>query len=270
MIYKKFIPHKSLKPFIECYYIWESSTLGSSLIVESPPSSFCSMVFNYGDDYTIFNDKYDGIRPNKCFFSGQAIKSYQLALKGTIGMLGIVFRPAGLSALFKVPMFEFVGEREDLAALFGNHTSLLLEQIYEAKTPAAKVGIIERELLQKLSNKKINTSAMDFAANCIVNTNGNVKIDTLLTQVFMSRRQFERRFLKRVGLSPKYYARVRRISNLCRQAVHQQPTKWSDLIYGSGYFDQAHFIRDFKEFMGVCPTKYYKQHAELGKFLNEN
>lgn len=102
MRYTKFHPIAQLQPFVHCYYVWESTNnLSIPLTVESPPSGFVSIVLNYGDSYSVSTDSKKDIPTSKCFFAGQSIKRYQLHLLGKIGMIGIVFQPAGLSALYK-------------------------------------------------------------------------------------------------------------------------------------------------------------------------
>ncbi len=101
MFYRKYIPCAALQPFVECYFVWDSEgVLESCITIESPPSGFCSIVFNYGDPYYLHNKKYKKLKVPLCFISGQSIYSYQLLLHGTVGMAGIVFKPAALATLF--------------------------------------------------------------------------------------------------------------------------------------------------------------------------
>jgi hypothetical protein len=98
MIYQKFSPGEMLYPFVECYFIWQSPDEPvHNLIVESPPNGFCSIVFNWGDDYFLQNKKYEKLAVPKQFLAGQSIYSYKLFLNGNISLAGIVFKPAAFA-----------------------------------------------------------------------------------------------------------------------------------------------------------------------------
>lgn len=155
MLYRKIAPSLLLQPFVECFYIWECpKACKQALSVESPPSGFASMVFNYGDAYQVHNTKYQGIVVPQAFITGQSTRSYHLHLQGKIGMVGIVFKPAGISSLFKLPMYEFVDERTDLLDVLGNPVTYLSEQIQEASTNAERIHLLEKFLLSRLSRQK--------------------------------------------------------------------------------------------------------------------
>ena len=108
MLYQKYQPAPHLRSFVECYYVWENAALLTQPItVESPPNGYGSLVFNYGDPYRLQTQKNGTKVVPASFLSGQSTRSYQLQLQGQIGMIGAVFRPAGLNSLFGLPMYEF-------------------------------------------------------------------------------------------------------------------------------------------------------------------
>lgn len=270
VLYQKFQPAPHLRPFVECYFVWESAALpAGGISVESPPTGFASMVFNYGEGYRVSTERHRNLDVPTAFLSGQATRSYQLDLSGRIGMAGIVFRPAGLSSLFGLPMYEFADERTALADVLGAETNALAERIAQAFTPEARVAELERFLNARFLKTSPVPDRTDYAANVIVDRFGIVSVGELLDDVCLSRRQFERQFLHRVGVSPKYYARIRRVGYVCAQLAAQrwQVTDWHDLLFRAGYYDQSHFIKDFTEFTGKSPSLYVKGNAELGNFL---
>ncbi len=119
MIYQKFRPCKLLQPFVECYFIWESfDEVVNDLMVESPPTGFCSIVFNCGDPYFLQNKKYERLTVPKQFIAGQSIYSYNLFLSGRISIAGIVFKPTALSSIFNFPTYEYTEERIALNTVF--------------------------------------------------------------------------------------------------------------------------------------------------------
>ncbi|GAB3510841.1 hypothetical protein GCM10027341_49730 [Spirosoma knui] len=266
MFYRKFAPASHLSPFVECYFVWrKQDQLTRPMQIESPPTGFASMVFNYGDTYRVRNVKHDSLLAPPVFLTGQATQNYTLELSGSINMVGIVFKPAGISSLFGLPMYEFTDERTNLIDVLGRPVQSLYEQLADIFDPAECVQLLNQFLSRQLLRKGEMFDRTDYAANLIVEQKGIVPISALMEDMYVCRRQF----LQKVGVSPKYYARIRRISYLCAKLAGQrwQVADWHDIIYHCGYYDQSHFIREFTQFMGKKPTAYVKDNVELLNYL---
>ena len=267
MIYQKFAPPPHLKHYVECFYVWECS-FSQPQLVESPPNAFTSMVFNYGKPYSVHNKKYESISVPQFFLTGQATTSYQLLLNETIGMVGIVFRPAAMHTLFNLPLAELSDERLNLADILrGREIRDLEAKIMDAQSTSERIGLLSHFLSIQLMKNESRFDAVDFTANQIVDAKGIINVSDMMTNLFMCRRQFERRFFQKVGLSPKLYARTRRMGYLCSLMAGKRQVNWQHMLYDCGYYDQAHFIKDFTTFLGRTPTDYLKNNVELSHFL---
>lgn len=271
MNYEKYQPCDKLKHFVECYFTWYSVTgPAKGLVIESPPNGFCSMIFNFGDPYLVQSKNNLQVPVSKQFISGQNIYSYKLIFEGNIGIIGIVFKPAALNTIFGLPMFEYVERRVDLYEIFHNETiNRIIGQLQMEPDKKEKVRLLESFLLHQYQLNEPDPDFIDQAANFIVEHNGLLQVNDLLKDSFMSRRTFERRFFQKVGLSPKYYARIRRISYLCNLIAGKKKVDWAKLFYECEYYDQAHFIKDFEEFTGRSPSEYLKENTELANFLEK-
>ncbi len=267
MIYRKFQPSALLLPFVECYYLWHSSGEPvSSLVVESPPTGFCSIVFNFGDPYYLQNKKYDRLAVPAQFIAGQAIYSYKLFLNGIIDIAGIVFKPTGLASLFDLPTFEYTEERIALASVFKKSSvDELVDKIRNSADENEKIKLLEGFLLEQFHDKKPEADVIDTAANLIVEKNGMVDVSRIMKDVYMSRRNFERRFFKKVGLSPKYYARLRRMSYVMNLIAGKKKADWAALFTECEFYDQSHFIKEVKKLSGVSPKELKRN--QNGRFI---
>jgi AraC-like DNA-binding protein len=271
MLYQKFKPQEILSPFIECYFIWESNgTLENELIIESPPNGFCSIVINYGSPYSLHSKKYHKLAVPQQFVSGQSIYSYKLFLQGTIGIAGIVFKPAALASFWGLDGFEFTEERIDLFTVLKQlYVKTYVEKIRNSAKSLDKVKLMEEFMMQHYTVFKPKTDNIDLASNKIVEKNGMLHVYDLLKDSCMSRRSFERKFFQKVGLSPKYYARIRRIGYVCNLIAGKKKVNWQEIFYEADFFDQAHFIKDFEEFTGRSPQQYLKENTELANFVEK-
>ena len=270
MRYKKFFPCSILSPFVECYFIWDSEgSLETTMVIESPPNGFCSIVFNYADPYYLQNKKYERLAVPMQFISGQSIYSYKLFLEGEIGVAGIVFKPAALATIFHLPIYEYTEERIDLYKVFKKSIVDKYANEIKISSEEQKVHLLEEFLMQQYRIQKPEPDYIDQAANFIVEHNGLLQVSDLLKDSCMSRRSFERKFFQKVGLSPKYYARVRRIGYLLSFVAGKRTADWPKIFSECEFYDQAHFIKDFKEFTGRSPQQYLKENTELANYVEK-
>jgi len=270
MRYKKFFPCSILSPFVECYFIWDSEgSVETTMVIESPPNGFCSIVFNYADPYYLQNKKYERLAVPMQFISGQSIYSYKLFLEGEIGVAGIVFKPAALATIFHLPIYEYTEERIDLYKVFKKSIVDKYANEIKISSEEQKVHLLEEFLMQQYRIQKPEPDYIDQAANFIVEHNGLLQVSDLLKDSCMSRRSFERKFFQKVGLSPKYYARVRRIGYLLSFVAGKRTADWPKIFSECEFYDQAHFIKDFKEFTGRSPQQYLKQNTELANYVEK-
>ena len=271
MQYLKFHPCKQLEPFVECYYVWQSGNEPvKDLVVESPPNGFCGIVFNSGDSYFLQNKKYERLPVPKQFVAGLSIYSYKLFLHGYISIAGIVFRPAALATLFNLPVYEYTEERIDLKKVF---MPFLVEkyaaEIEQSTEPIQKAKLLEDFVLKFYETNKPEPDYIDEAANKIVDSMGMLNVNELMENVYMSRRNFERRFFKKVGLSPKYYARIRRIGYSLSMIIGKKKVDWAAVFSECEFYDKSHFIKDFVEFTGRTPQQYLEENQELANLVEK-
>jgi AraC-like DNA-binding protein len=143
------------------------------------------------------------------------------------------------------------------------------EQILEATDNDAAKIIVENFLLGKCSKLK-TLLPFDFAMRALVGDGGNTSIEKIASLACLSLRQFERKCSERIGMSPKSFARIIRFSKAYRLREAKPHLIWTAVAYEAGYFDQMHFIRDFKEFAGGTPSSIEKMLAETPLRMQAN
>jgi Adenosine deaminase len=168
-------------------------------------------------------------------------------------LLLVVFHDGGAAPFFSVPMHELSGMSVSLDDLVPHH--YIEEQLSEAASHAQRIAIVERFLMKQLKMES-NDALVQDAIQQIYASNGTIRIKGLLTSLPVSRDPFEKRFRRITGTSPKHFAAIVRL----RRVVEQySPTKsLTDMAYTAGYFDQSHFIKDFRRFTGQTPHEFFK------------
>lgn len=269
MHYQKYIPAPELQPFIECFYIWKGETK-EQFEVQSPPSGYAAMVFNFADPYYAFQSGSDLHLVPKAFVSGQFTSNYHLVMEGKIGVTGIVFKPSALYNFFKFRMSQLVNTRMPLEFLLGTEATELLDIIIAAAEDKDKILILENLLKSRLIQAKNNLSIIDDAVDYIDACKGSVSIEAVAAHLRISRRYLEKKFLEKVGTSPKLYTRLKRFSVLSNKVAHLKDPDWQDIVLESGLHDQSHLAKEYNEFNKMNPTEYYYQHQELIRFVKDS
>lgn len=254
-----------LKDLVECYFIWDSE--GENFcgrVFDSPPSGYTSIVFNYQDSYTLTNRKHQALILPTAFMAGQSIYRYALTMGGNIGMTGAVFKPAGLHTLFGVDTGSLIEERKPLEEILDPLVvGKVRESVSEAKDDAGKIKAFESFLLQEFEVRKPAVDQIDDFAAKIASEHGMVSLSRLASEIPFSFRTLERRFKTKVGLSPKQYLRICRISHVCNLIAGRRKVNWTEVIGDTAFYDQAHFIREFEHFIGQPPSQYLSANREL-------
>lgn len=256
---------------MECFYAGEITSVNSgSLLLESPPNGFTSIVFNCGHPYEVAVGTQNYSSTHRSFITGQASRNYFFRIRRPIGQVGIVFHPTAIAGLFGLPMYEFTDERHELTAVLGSEISTLQQKIEDSAGTSQRISHLVQFLNTRLLRRDCRQDRTDYAARLIVERKGVIHMNTLMDNLCISKRQFERQFLSKAGVSPKHYARIRRIGYLRSLMASRkwEIRDWADLICQMGYYDQSHFIQDFCAFTGKSPSQYLKNNKELARFLS--
>jgi len=266
MQYQKFSPKTELLPFVECYFIWEGDA-GTGLKVQSPPSGFCSMVFNYGDPYIASQNNEPPMEVPKAFLSGQFTANYTLELNGDIRVAGIVLKPCTVHNIFNSRMSELVNSRAPLSFFPGLPVEILWTAVRNESSDEGRVNILEELMMSYLPVAKSNISIIDEAVEYIDMCKGCVSVVAVAERLNISRRYLEKKFLEKVGVSPKFYARLKRFGSLSNTIAHQEKIDWQQIVLEYDFHDQSHLVKEFMEFNQMNPSQYHLLHREMTRFV---
>ena len=266
MRYQKFPPKSELLPFVECYFIWEGDA-PNGLKVQSPPSGFCSMVFNYGDPFFASQNNATPLEVPKAFLSGQFTANYSLELKGTIGVAGIVLKPCTVHNIFGSRMSELVNSRINLSFFPGLPVDILWTAVKNESADDGKIRILEQLMSSYVPIAKSNISIIDEAVEYIDSCHGCISVEAVARHLDISRRYLEKKFLEKVGVSPKFYARIKRFAALSNKIAHQESIDWQQIVLEYDFHDQSHLVKEFMEFNQMNPSQYHSLHQELSRFV---
>lgn len=230
-------------------------------------SEFCYGLQPWGP-LLYFNAKKKGERIPDNFLSGLSTGNYTLLLPGQISMAGVIFKGTAFMDLFSLPnTSEYQDDRIDLGDIIGPTAKQIGEQLALSKSELEKVSVLENFFLSQLRYLSAKVNPADMATDIILKTRGLLRMDHLAGSVYLSPRQLRRRFKDRMGINPKYFARIKRF-NYLNYSLTYRPELLPDLFAATGsFYDQSHFIRDFKEFFNATPNAQIKMNHKLAQIL---
>jgi AraC-like DNA-binding protein len=261
--YKIYSPCSVLKPFVGCYWIskQKNKTSKPELMI---PDGYIDLIFSYGESYSRaeFSNGLDWQKIDSSHIVGGRHKSVLINNNANLDLVGVKLTHYGLWCLTQQPSAEFLGRiipLDLLAPFFAE----LEQQVYDAADDNEKICVLEKYLSRKLLPFADENAEIQFASQMILNSNGDFKIEELCRAANLSYKNLERSFDKFIGMSPKSFARIIRFKKTL-QFFKANYAADRHLYLDFGYYDQNHFIKDFKQFMGGTPSAYYKGrfHAE--------
>jgi AraC-like DNA-binding protein len=261
MQYSTFVPDPQLQPVVECYWIVEGLETVSQKII---PDGCSELIFHFGDRYKV---KMEGMQETLQSFSiaaGQLDRPIYLTPAGKSGVIGVKFKPLGMWRLLGCDMNLLTNQTPALSDVLDKAPEEILDRIRCSGNNHERIRIVEAFLLRLLKN--LNTSAIDPVIKEIHDSKGQVSIRDLSGKFKLSGRKIERLFLQQVGIPAKRYSRLMRFACVYKLVQQPQLTK-AEATYLSGYFDQAHFNREFREFTGENPESYFSQHHAFSNFF---
>ncbi|HLK96363.1 MAG TPA: helix-turn-helix transcriptional regulator, partial [Hymenobacter sp.] len=250
-----FAPHPALLEYVDSVFVLALDfTAGSiSPIYRFVPTHNRFLCFYLGDLVKVKKEVGDFTPRSRAIIIGPQLIPVTLDLGRNHQAIVVNLKPAGMYRLLGIPMTELLDQDYDARLVMGREIDELLDRLQEARTHPERNHLIQRYLLGKLPQLK-PALPFDRALLQQVLASGNLPIERVAAQACLSVRQLERQAHERLGLPPKLYSRMIRFSHAYKYKESAPHTSWTEIAHRCGYFDQMHFIRDFKFFAGSTPS----------------
>ena len=247
-----FIPSDILKPFVKSIVTTLNAGAGTYTIL---PGTSIVMGFQFSGKLAL-RESEKTIALKAAGVTG-LIDTYRVFSNApNTGSVLVMFSETGAAAFFGQPMNEIFGQSLALDDLIlRSQMDVVTEQLNEAATDAERVAVVENFLTAHLKNHEAD-EVVNAAVALIKQHRGNIKISELAHRLFISQGRLEKRFRKMVGASPKKFASIVRMRSIADAGI--SPGNLMQRGLESGFFDQAHFIKDFKSFTGQTPEQFFR------------
>lgn len=257
MDYRTFQPHPDLESLVSCYWTLEVPAENDSERQRIIPDGCIEMAFILGDDIKRYTSQDEFILQSRAMVLGQTIEPFFIEPTGYVNTFAIRFYPYGFANFVTTPIKNLANKETPIELLFGENIAKELEQkIIHATDSKQRIEIIENFLLEKLNDKTTIDNIVKQTVDALLSSNGTKSITTILKEDLSKRRQLERNFKKQIGVSPKQLGKVIRLQTALKMLLNKKTDNLTNIAYESEYFDQSHFIKDFKEFTGINPKEF--------------
>lgn len=251
MKFETYIPCDILKPFIKSFVIQEITEETTYKVL---PDTGLVIGFQYRGWLTRIQEESESPL-SISGISGLTDRSRTFKNSSDIGTILVLFKEAGAYQFFKQPLHEIFKESVSLDNFMIRSELLCLEeQLVEARSDIQRISAIEYFLIGRMTNTEPDKLVLGALA-LIHNNKGNIRIRELAEQLHISQSPLEKRFRQAVGTSPKKFASIVRFKNAIQ--LSKSINSVTKLGYEAGFYDQAHFIKEFKNFTGDTPELFF-------------
>ncbi|MDX2189884.1 MAG: helix-turn-helix domain-containing protein [Bacteroidota bacterium] len=253
--------HKISSPldkYIESIFYYKDYVSEHTIERVVPTGNIFLLVELDGFERSTFNNDLQPIGHFKnTWVSGMQKKYLNISVHQHSEMLVIQFKPTGAYPFFKIPIFQLNDTVIQSETYFGETVTTLRNKVAKMNDIKEKFMVAEQWLLQILDEKK--TPPQDIVEVVgKLQSNPFSKHNELLTDYSKTNKNLINQFKKYCGLTPKALHRIFRFNTLLANINQKEDIVWTDIVYETGYADQAHFIKEFQEFCGFNPSKFIK------------
>jgi len=260
---------QSLMPYVEQIWVANAKKLNKPISNKILSDGRSAIIINFSEPYSIeMNNSVKTIN-DKYIYIGVTEYPVSINFEKSVSAIGIMFSPYGAYKFFQKNMYHYKDKIANLNDLLFQNFELLHNKLSLNEKLETKITLIEHFFLEMIEKSpKNNSSWIASIVAYILLKKGDVSVKELCDQFNIGQRQCERGFKNEVGVGPKSFSRMIRVKNAKSILSSLESDSLIEVSYESGFFDQAHFIREFKYFMKERPKDYLSRKKEMAKLLN--
>lgn len=267
MKYETFEPNEDLKSLIKCYWTLENHSEEKTEKQIIVPDGCMEMIFHHGDLYRQYIKNNNFIIQPRSFVIGQLTRPLEIEATGKTGIFSIRFHPDGFVPFCSLPVKELENTAVSLEKLFGNDGQVLETKVISSGSTTERIHHTETFFQKRLLKDETVDRIVRSAVDTILTANGQLSVNEISKRTNINRRKLERKFSVLIGLSPKQISKTIRLQATLKKLMTEKFSSMATLANEGEYYDQAHFIKDFKEFTGLTPKEFYGDRLKMTSFF---
>jgi AraC-like DNA-binding protein len=251
MRYQEFLPHRLLRNIVECYWTVQGRSDSFWTVY---PDACMDMLFNLGSAIETKSEGGSDLSKNGAYVIGNMFVPIESRCVGATDIFGVRFRAAGISKVLRVPLHEFNDASHSLSDV--HHLSPSADQLHQL-SDQRRVDLLDRWLLKSIAFSS-KPEAWESCLNTIVARHGGVNVYDLSREIGISQKQMERKFLEKVGPTPKQFAQLLRFRRVREVLSNKQNESLMTIAFDLDFTDHAHLTKFFQKFARRTPTEFLR------------
>jgi AraC-like DNA-binding protein len=251
------VPAPPLDRFIDDIYCLTGAPRHRRMNV--PPMPSAHLYINLGGP-ALLRDSDASVPPavfTDGWFMGVWTRRFLVEYPSRVRLVGVHFKPWGMSPFIDMPATELRDRWVPVDAVWRRSVDRIRNQLGDIASATKTLRLLEEELRSRLAEAP--SRGLDLVRHTggrLETSHGAVPVGALADAAGVSGNHLATQFTSHVGVTPKRVARIYRFARLIVSVDALRPVDWSELAQAAGYFDRAHFSREFKDFTGHTPTEY--------------
>lgn len=267
--FQTFAPPKALQAYVKQYlYVVKDFEIGNTIpIIPTGLPALLLFLDPENVGYVKYYQPFQKIiNLNEFYLCGQTTESYWLELSSNFSLLIIILNPPALNHLVGQSASVITNGIIPVKEL-GLDSNLVVEQLLASQNIQQQLPVLDAFLFKLFESTHTKTDEVNNAINLILSSNGQVSLKEIYKRERVSARTLQRKFIERIGVTPKAYLRLIRFRSMMQFISTHPQVSWLDLTYQFGYYDQSHLIKDFKQYTGQCPQSFIQTDQEIDQAI---
>jgi len=260
MVLSEFLPAPALTEFIRVYRVVNfvfNDSINIPYKAYPPRPEHCLSFYPRDTETVEYVNSGKKITNLKSVVIGQQSEVTNRFVGKDFLVFQVVFRPGALYRLTGIPSYELNNCYLDAETIFSKEIKEVTDKLNDAAGFNEMVVIAEAFLSKQMARRVKEFHLLDHVSNLILGAKESLTIEWLAKGSCLSLRQYERKFIERMGIPPKYFSRIVRFENAYRMKNKYPQLDWLTIAIHCGYYDYQHLVKDYKEFTKLTPTEFH-------------
>ena len=269
MIAQTHIPRFPLNKFVDYFFFYEGYSPSHS-VERFLPDGNVELIIDLHDTPKFIYDNETLREIQAChhvWASGVRTEPISIDSGKEAAMIVVYFKKGLAHPFFPMPMNEIADCVVDADLLWGSWFSSVRERILETSDTTRRFEILEDALLKQFESKLFQNPCVEYAVRQIILQPDQVSFSKMSERIGYSQKHFITMFKNLVGITPKAYLKIARFQKAINEIEHGDDVNWTTISQDCGFYDQSHFINDFRLFSGFTPEQYLRRKSEILNYV---
>ena len=257
MHFRFFQPSGFLKQYVKQYCLMESGPGEQDMCERVIPTEHIQLMFHYRDPFVVHSGTMP-VRQPFSIVSGLSHSYSDVSTHGLTGVIFISFTPAGACHFFEFPLSEIENQSVDLRAVYNREIHEVEEKLHRAGSSGERIALIEQFLVQRYREIPLHDELLVQSAITLIRSNREaLTTPELAGMLSVTPKSLERKFAAYIGKTPRQFTKIVRFNQCIRDMGSGGKGNFTQYAYRNGYYDQSHFIHEFKMYSGYTPGEFF-------------